>query len=44
MLKHIFEAWLITFMGYGAGTPDPETGCGLQSTGEKARLLIGRAR
>ena len=23
---------------------DPETGCGLPSTGEKARLLIGRAR
>ena len=22
---------------------DPETGCGLPSTGEKARLLIGRA-
>ena len=22
---------------------DPETGCGLQSTGQKARLLIGAA-
>ena len=31
-------------MGYGAGPPDPESGCGIQSTREKARLLIGRAR